>query len=802
MNELKNRIKLIIICALLFLSVSLCLSSCLEDGNAVETEDENRTYQLYLDIDFNENWFFNKYDVEAFFDDEAIGTLIHGQIFTKLIEVKNGIHILKFVCATDKDISNTVELKTKSDTTFSCTIVSEKDTIRIKSPKTEPGLIGAFITMPDVTYWLLSDAEKRLQDDGFVNVSSQSADGDSIIVEGNWLVQEQTVEAGSEIDKNAPVELICRKKEKMVKEWFDQTTVLSAVSKAAQYDYSVKFIDIASKLEVDSSKLNDEEKNEWEVISVSDKSGKKAELTVQYTGLAIIPKIRGNILSEARKILSKNHFSNIELIADSGFIWDEDNWYVIATEAEEGALIQADSIIKLYCSKNQVQSRSIFNIPIPLKEIRITNSSFRIAVNDTMNIPYVLYPLDTTETDIDVKIACADILDYGSEGFTGKSEGETTVQFCYGNQVFAECTVTVYYEPLKSIKFKSFRLHIGETITPEIIFEPKNASKKEYLLHSGNEEIIKVIGNQITGMREGKTTIHVVGENDLTSEIEVNVLPVELKTLSLVENEISMLIGEKRRCIPKFEPSNTTNKELEWYSNDERIVTVDEEGNITARGEGKTTVVAKHIQTGQTSSVSIEVKSIPVSKITITAPATKIVIDTSLQLSASVSPQNASDKTLVWSSSNPGVATVSNNGLVLGKQCGTAMITVKSSNGKSDSVTVQVVGKPKTMTVSFSSYCLSNDHVGDSWYQTYSINKKAVSSTSNFDFAVGDSVEFKGQVVDNDSRPDVGSSTVTRVISNEDIQNGFELSFHVLVSENSGRYANHYAEWVVNVVVR
>ncbi|MBR5337512.1 MAG: Ig domain-containing protein [Lachnospiraceae bacterium] len=61
-----------------------------------------------------------------------------------------------------------------------------------------------------------------------------------------------------------------------------------------------------------------------------------------------------------------------------------------------------------------------------------------------------------------------------------------------------------------------------------------------------------------------------------------------------------------------------------------------------------------------------------------------------IALNATISPENATDKTLTWKSSKPKVATVSSSGVITGKSRGTTTITVTSSNGKSASCSVKV----------------------------------------------------------------------------------------------------------------
>ena len=82
-------------------------------------------------------------------------------------------------------------------------------------------------------------------------------------------------------------------------------------------------------------------------------------------------------------------------------------------------------------------------------------------------------------------------------------------------------------------------------------------------------------------------------------------------------------------------------------------------------------------------------EKVDVMSVKIVAPATSVNVGKTLQLTATVSPDNATDKTVIWTSSVPGVATVSDTGLVTGETEGQTVITA-SAGGMTDRVTIKV----------------------------------------------------------------------------------------------------------------
>ena len=90
--------------------------------------------------------------------------------------------------------------------------------------------------------------------------------------------------------------------------------------------------------------------------------------------------------------------------------------------------------------------------------------------------------------------------------------------------------------------------------------------------------------------------------------------------------------------------------------------------------------------------------TIPVETVTLNSATKSIAKGATFQLTATVKPDNATDKTLTWTSSNPLVATVTSTGLITGLKTGTSDIKATSSNGKIATCSVTVTPIVKTPT--------------------------------------------------------------------------------------------------------
>ena len=168
---------------------------------------------------------------------------------------------------------------------------------------------------------------------------------------------------------------------------------------------------------------------------------------------------------------------------------------------------------------------------------------------------------------------------------------------------------------------------------------------------------------------------------------EVNASKVELN-----ESQITLNKGDTYNLIMSVTPDDFTDA-VTWKSTDTDVATVTETGVIKAVGTGTATI---KLTVGNVSTLC---------RITVLQPVTSISLDRSslsldsadnYQLSAYIYPSTASNKNVVWESSDPSVATIDDNGMVTALKKGTAKITVKAMDGSNVSASCTVTVKNTT----------------------------------------------------------------------------------------------------------
>lgn len=145
-------------------------------------------------------------------------------------------------------------------------------------------------------------------------------------------------------------------------------------------------------------------------------------------------------------------------------------------------------------------------------------------------------------------------------------------------------------------------------------------------------------------------------------------------------------------------PEDATNKEVEWSVSNESVATIDQNGLLTAVSNGIVTVTASATDdSGVSGSKSIDVSGVPGPVVlveSISIQTGDITDGEPAQLSADISPSNASNKVLIWSISDETVAEVSTDGLLTPLSNGTVEVTATSTDGSGveDSKTINISG--------------------------------------------------------------------------------------------------------------
>ena len=226
-----------------------------------------------------------------------------------------------------------------------------------------------------------------------------------------------------------------------------------------------------------------------------------------------------------------------------------------------------------------------------------------------------------------------------------------------------------------SLDLSAASVDVGGTVQLVATVLPSYAYDKTVTWSSSDTSIATVDGGTVTGVKAGTATITAKsGDKTATCTVTVKTIPVE--GIALDQSEAIIEVNSTVPLTATVSPENATDKTVTWSSSDESVATV-VDGVVTGVKAGTATITAN--AGGKTATCVVTVKDavIAVTKVTLDKTEASVEVDGMITLTATVSPTNATDKTVTWSSSDKNIATVK-DGKVTGVKAGTVTITVKA----------------------------------------------------------------------------------------------------------------------------
>ena len=292
---------------------------------------------------------------------------------------------------------------------------------------------------------------------------------------------------------------------------------------------------------------------------------------------------------------------------------------------------------------------------------------------------------------------------------TGKVEGSCTVTV--QNETQADKKVTGIELTATS---QALDLTDNKTAEISVAITPEDATNKA-VVWSVSGDAVTLGGSDgdskrtVTAQKGGTATITVTAQDgsNVSRSIEISVTdntPVPVTGVSLNKNTLSLTVGGKDTLIATVAPTDATNQKVTWKSDNDKIASVDKDGNVTAIGQGNTTITAT-TEDGQktaTCTVTVTSSTVAVTGVKLDKTTATVNVNGTTQLTATVEPSNATNKNVTWKSSNESIAKVDSNGKVTGKSEGKADITVTTADGSKTATCKVTVTKGGVSTITYS----------------------------------------------------------------------------------------------------
>ena len=241
-------------------------------------------------------------------------------------------------------------------------------------------------------------------------------------------------------------------------------------------------------------------------------------------------------------------------------------------------------------------------------------------------------------------------------------------------------------------------MEVDEYVVVSAVVRPANATDKKVTWSSSNKSVATVSSTgKITAKSEGTATITAKTSNGKKASLKVTVTKkfIHVNSVSLDKEEATLTVGESISLKATVSPNNATNQKVTWSSSDTKVATVSN-GKVTAKGAGTATITVTTSDGNKKDVFNVTVKEkeiIKVSGITLSKDSLSLETGEEATITATITPDNATNKSVTWSTSNANVATVS-GGKITAKGAGTATITATSSDGSKTATCTVTVTAP------------------------------------------------------------------------------------------------------------
>ena len=294
-----------------------------------------------------------------------------------------------------------------------------------------------------------------------------------------------------------------------------------------------------------------------------------------------------------------------------------------------------------------------------------------------------------------------------SGNVTAKNPGEATITVTAADNGGAQatCKVTVTERTAPVIKVTQIQLsqtraslNEGKELQLTATVLPANATNQSLTWSSSVEGVATVDPTgKVTAIKAGTTVITATAKDDsgisASCTVQVTVPTVKVTGITLNKTTASVVKGKTVALTATVTPDTATDKTIKWTTSNKNVATVSTDGVVTAVAAGTATITATAADdSGVKATCKITVTNPPVkvTKLKINKTSVDLIKGKTVQLKVTVTPSNATNKAVTWTSSNKRIATVTSNGLVKAVRTGTVTITAKAKDGSGKKVTCKI----------------------------------------------------------------------------------------------------------------
>ena len=351
---------------------------------------------------------------------------------------------------------------------------------------------------------------------------------------------------------------------------------------------------------------------------------------------------------------------------------------------------------------------------VKVQQITLTPSTSSVVVGESLQITVKVLPENATNTTLKWKITPENVLKPTavSGQFTAQQVGEALVraEAADGSGITAECKVLVKPRLVQSISLNATQkeLIIGDAFSLTATAMPENATNRNVVwkLVSGDAISLSNTGViQAKKVGEALVRAEAADGSGTTAECKVVVKPRLVQSISLNATQKELIIGDSFTLTATLSPENTTNRNVIWKLVSGDAISLSNTGVIQAKKVGEALVRAEAADgSGITAECKVVVKPRLVQAIALNATQKEVIVGDSFTLTATLSPENATNRNVIWKLVSGDAISLSNTGVIQAKKVGEALVRAEAADGSGITAECKVVVKPRLVqTISLNS---------------------------------------------------------------------------------------------------
>ncbi len=371
-------------------------------------------------------------------------------------------------------------------------------------------------------------------------------------------------------------------------------------------------------------------------------------------------------------------------------IWSSSNSDVAVVNAQGVVTPVAvgNSVITVTTDYGAYTASCIVTVKPPAEGVELDKTTLTLRIDGTAGVlTATVLPVSATNKTVYWNSSNPDVATVSSDGVvTPVMVGNSviTVTTDYGGFT-ASCVVTVK-PPAEGVQLDKSSLNLRLGGTPQRLVAtvlPNDATNKKVIWNSANPDIATVdtVG-VVTPQGVGTVVITVITDFCGYTDECVVIVSAPSEGVELNKYELTLRVGgSTAQLVATVIPPDATNRNVSWSSNNSTVAMVDSNGIVTPVSVGDCTITATTEYGGYKAECTVTVKAptegIQLNKERLTlraGGATGLLI-------ANILPADATNKKVIWSSSNPELAEVNTNGVITPKSPGKAVITATTEYG-------------------------------------------------------------------------------------------------------------------------